>query len=69
MGIKVALWLLLTLLLDFQLICNLRSDEKCRKEMLIIELGDLLQNDHPVIQMIIASFFFVLKLILCGKSY
>ena len=30
--------------------------------MLIIELGNLLQNDHPVIQMIIASFF-------CSEAY
>ena len=55
--LQVTLWLLLTLLLDFQLTCNLLSDEKCRKEMLVNELGDLLQKDHPVIQIIIASFF------------
>ena len=53
MVLEVTTWLLLTMLLDFQLVCNLRSDEKCKNETLINELGDLLQKDHPVILMII----------------
>lgn len=43
--------------LDFQLICNLRSYGKYKNETLINELEDWLQKDHPVILMIIDSLF------------
>ena len=60
---EVTIWLLLTMLLDFQLICNLCSDKKCKKETLINELGDLLLKDHPVTLMIIASLFWSLSFV------
>ena len=37
------------MLLDFQLICNLFSDEKYKNETLINELGDLLQKPLKLI--------------------
>ena len=65
--IEVIIWLLLILLWDFQLICNLCSDEKYKNKTLINELGDLLWKDHPVILLIIAGLFWSLYFV--GNSY